>query len=90
MIPYSHSARLFHTLRNHSLAALRRDSVSNLDLPISESEYKGWGVVRNFSLTPSGDRIQREVVWWEGLAGGHNSLGYTEGVMDLIRRVAKL
>lgn len=96
VIPYSHSARLFHSLRNHSLVAAgssSKNGKNGADLPISESRYQGWGIVRSFNTTThlsGSDRASREVVWWEGLTGGHNKLGYTEGVMDLIRRVARL
>lgn len=44
-----------------------------------------WGKISTFSRDHAGD-----VTWWEGLTGGHNSLGWAEGTVDLIRRVAKL
>jgi abhydrolase domain-containing protein 12 len=47
--------------------------------------YKGWGTVRSFSRGDGG-----AVMWWEGLAGGHNELGWTEGIMDLAAQVAGL
>jgi hypothetical protein len=31
-----------------------------------------------------------EVIYWDGLQGGHNDLGWAEGTLDLIRRVASL
>lgn len=33
---------------------------------------------------------QRQVIWWEGEAGGHNEIGWAEGSMDLINDIARL
>ena len=30
------------------------------------------------------------MVWWDGLAGGHNNLGWAEGTMELIKQIADL
>lgn len=91
VIPHSHSSRLFHALRNHSQVCLQRAESVDAGVPVAESRYPGWGVVRRFNASRGGKALpRREVVWWEGLAGGHNALGYTEGVMDLIRQVADL
>ena len=52
---------------------------------VRETSYPGWGIIRRFKR-PGGS----EVVWWEGDAGGHNHLGWSEGSMDLIKDVACL
>jgi abhydrolase domain-containing protein 12 len=78
VIPHSHSARLFEDLRSHSQVPPAR---------VHDTHYGGWGHVRSFTR----DHVAAgPVFWWEGLAGGHNNLGWTEGVMDLIAKVAGL
>ncbi|GFZ47996.1 hypothetical protein JCM24511_05743 [Saitozyma sp. JCM 24511] len=78
VIPHSHSARLFEDLRSHS--QVPPDGVH-------DTHYGGWGHVRSFARDHVG---AGPVFWWEGLTGGHNNLGWTEGVMDLIAKVAGL
>ncbi|WWD07240.1 hypothetical protein V865_005337 [Kwoniella europaea PYCC6329] len=75
-IPYSHSARLFSSLLH---------SASLTEASVKETSYKGWGTVRSIDRGEKG-----EVIWWEGQNGGHDNLGWAEGTIDLISRVAKL
>ncbi|WWC72660.1 uncharacterized protein I206_106624 [Kwoniella pini CBS 10737] len=75
-IPYSHSAGIFS-----SLSALLTDPQTTVE----EVTYSGWGTVRSFQRGNNG-----EVVWWEGQNGGHDNLGWAEGTIDLIARIAKL
>ncbi|OCF78742.1 hypothetical protein I204_00686 [Kwoniella mangroviensis CBS 8886] len=75
-IPYSHSARLFSSLLH---------SASLTEGFVHETSYKGWGTVRSIDRGEKG-----EVIWWEGQNGGHDNLGWAEGTIDLIARVAKL
>lgn len=51
---------------------------------VHETSYKGWGTVRTI------ERNGGEVVWWDGLRGGHNDIGWAEGSIDLVRRVGRL
>ncbi|ORY31287.1 Alpha/Beta hydrolase protein [Naematelia encephala] len=53
--------------------------------PAREIQYDGWGVVRSYERQGKG-----EVVWWDGLTGGHDDVGWAEGTMDLIKRVAQI
>ena len=78
-IPHSHSASLFSSIHAKSPASTVR-----------ETTYPGWGTVRSFFRDSDDGRAASEVVWWEGLQGGHNSLGWAEGTLDLIARVARL
>ncbi|WVQ70780.1 hypothetical protein IAR50_000302 [Cryptococcus sp. DSM 104548] len=78
-IPYTHSSSLFDSLQAPYNA--EGEDVKMFD----ERRYKGWGTVRSFQR---GDKGQ--VVWWEGIHGGHNDLGWAEGTLDLIGRVAGL
>ncbi|WVW80743.1 hypothetical protein I302_102729 [Kwoniella bestiolae CBS 10118] len=75
-IPYSHSARLFTSLL---------DSASLTPSSVKERNYRGWGTVRSVDRGDKG-----EVVWWEGQNGGHDNLGWAEGTIDLIARIANL
>ncbi|WWD20788.1 hypothetical protein CI109_105265 [Kwoniella shandongensis] len=75
-IPPSHSADLF--------TFLSRPHATKL---VEETTYEGWGIVRSFDR---GSEKGGEVVWWEGRKGGHNNLGWAEGSLDLIKRIARL
>ncbi|WVF67898.1 hypothetical protein IAT40_002659 [Kwoniella sp. CBS 6097] len=78
-IPHSHSENLFLSLSNTSTEQpdiiIQADAVS----------YEGWGTVRSFDRGDKGP-----VVWWEGKNGGHDNLGWAEGTLDLIARIANL
>jgi len=73
-IPYHHSSNLFSSL--HALTP---------SYEIVEKTYEGWGTIRSFTREKGG-----EVVWWDGLKGGHVEVNLGEGSVDLIRRVAGL
>ena len=47
-------------------------------------EYKGWGNVLTYK------RDGRDILYWDGFRGGHNDIGWAEGSVDLVRRVAGL
>ncbi|KAL7420882.1 hypothetical protein Q5752_004836 [Cryptotrichosporon argae] len=81
-IPHAHGAALF--ARAH--AALDPDA----DVAIDKVAYDGWGTVRSFVRPSDGHGGAGEVVFWEGRQGGHNAIGWTEGTLDLIARVARL
>jgi len=76
IIPHSHSAALF--------ASLHKSDSQNTSA-IREITHTGWGVVRSFLREGKG-----EVVWCEGLSGGHDDVAWAEGSLDLIQEVAKL
>ncbi|WRT70786.1 uncharacterized protein IL334_007785 [Kwoniella shivajii] len=76
IIPYSQSARVFLSIL--ASASLKSES-------IEETKYGRWGTIRSFKRSEGG-----EVVWWEGGNGGHNALGFAEGTIDLIARIADL
>ncbi|WWC92387.1 uncharacterized protein L201_007344 [Kwoniella dendrophila CBS 6074] len=75
-IPHAHSARIFSSLRSDSALAVST---------WKEKSYAGWGTVRSFDRGEKG-----EVIWWEGKNGGHDNLGWAEGTIDLIARIARL
>ncbi|KAK8850609.1 hypothetical protein IAR55_004528 [Kwoniella newhampshirensis] len=75
-IPPSHSLSLFASLNTPHY----RSSVHT-------TTYEGWGTVRSFDR---GEGKGGEVIWWEGQKGGHNNLGWAEGTLDLIARIARL
>jgi len=75
-IPHIHSSRLF--------SALHQNFQANSS-GIETLTYDGWGKVSWFQRDGKG-----EVIWWEGLSGGHTRVEYQEGSQDLIRRVAGL
>ena len=78
VIPHSHSQRLF----NH-LASV--DTALDYQVSVREDSYDGWGTVRSFSRKAKG-----QVIWFEGLVGGHDDIGFYEGTLDLIGKVARL
>ena len=47
-------------------------------------EYKGWGNVMTYK------RDGGDILYWDGFRGGHNDIGWAEGSVDLVRRVAGL
>jgi len=83
IIPHSHSKTLFSHLHASSLSS-SADSLLKMD--IEETDYPGWGRTSQFNRGGNGG----EVIWWEGLTGGHNKLGWAEGTIELIQRVAAL
>jgi abhydrolase domain-containing protein 12 len=46
--------------------------------------YGTWGNVSTYK------RDGGEVLYWDGFRGGHNDIGWAEGSVDLVRRVAGL
>jgi abhydrolase domain-containing protein 12 len=46
--------------------------------------YERWGTVSRY------ERDEGEVLYWDGFRGGHNDIGWAEGSVDLVRRVAGL
>ncbi|KAK4689271.1 uncharacterized protein P7C73_g840, partial [Tremellales sp. Uapishka_1] len=55
------------------------------DTQVDVTKHAGWG-----SISSYGRKDKGEVIWWEGDTGGHNGLGWSEGVIDLIARVGAL
>ncbi|ODN99581.1 hypothetical protein L198_03425 [Cryptococcus wingfieldii CBS 7118] len=78
-IPHTHSSVLFGSLMAPYVTG--GDDVEGFE----ERQYEGWGTVRSFQRGEKG-----QVIWWEGIHGGHNDLGWAEGTLDLIARVAGL
>ncbi|TYJ55230.1 hypothetical protein B9479_004060 [Cryptococcus floricola] len=78
-IPHTHSSTLFGSLMAPYVTG--GDDVEGFE----ERQYEGWGTVRSFQRGEKG-----QVIWWEGIHGGHNDLGWAEGTLDLIARVAGL
>lgn len=77
IIPHSHSKTLFYHLLS---------TASEKELETTERNYPGWGRTSQFDRGSTGG----EVIWWEGLTGGHNKIGWAEGTIELIKQVAKL
>lgn len=77
-IPITHSRRLFQTLRD-------REGPDADPADVVEMEVPHWGLVSTFKGKGGG-----EVMFWEGELGGHNDLGWTEGGLDLIKRIARI
>jgi abhydrolase domain-containing protein 12 len=46
--------------------------------------YEGWGNVMTYK------RDGGDVMYWDGFRGGHNDIGWAEGSVDLVRRIAGL
>lgn len=46
--------------------------------------HEGWGNVSTYRAEGG------EIVFWDGSNGGHNDIGWAEGSVDLVRRVAGL
>ncbi|KAK1923247.1 Alpha/Beta hydrolase protein [Papiliotrema laurentii] len=83
VIPHSHSKVLLHHLH-----AIHTTNSAVLHQPnLTETTYPSWGSICAFDR---GGEHGGKVVRWEGLAGGHNNLGWAEGTMDLIKQIAKL
>ena len=78
IIPHSHSRALF--------AHLHSSVSGSAKVGIETKDYPGWGRTSRFNRGAHGG----EVVWWEGLTGGHNNIGWAEGTIELIRQIAKL
>ncbi|ODN83055.1 hypothetical protein L202_01280 [Cryptococcus amylolentus CBS 6039] len=78
-IPHTHSSVLFGSLMAPYVTG--GDDIEGFE----ERQYEGWGTVRSFQRGEKG-----QVIWWEGIHGGHNDLGWAEGTLDLIARVAGL
>jgi len=74
-IPSSHSKQLFS-----QLASTSTESRDSLDRAAHIIERAGWGTVRR-ALGSGG---KAEVMYFEGISGGHNRVGLGEGVMELI------
>lgn len=51
---------------------------------VEEVKYTGWGVVR------SSTRDGLPIIYLEADSGGHNNIGWTEGTLDLMAKVADL
>lgn len=97
-----HSLHAAHIASRDAIAAINvtdRHKMQEREGVISSITYDHWGTVHSFnrphssSSSPSGHDgapAQSEVVYWDGLKGGHNDIGWSEGSIDLIRRVAKL
>jgi len=81
IIPHFHSETLF----NHLVRDAKRITVGGAG--ITEQDYPGWGRISRLSRAAKNGG---DVVWWEGLAGGHNNLGWAEGTIDLIQDIAAL
>lgn len=76
IIPHYHSVNLFQQLNS--------PNGTQLESSIRDFSYPGWGRVTYAEVA------DREVVFWEGESGGHNSLGHSEGTMDLMAWIGKL
>ncbi len=92
-IPSSNSADLFRRL------ALARGHAKAAGYTGEEVQHvPGWGRIvrsggerggtRGNDTAPAGERGQ--VVFFEGVGGGHNGVGGGEGIVELIRDVAEL
>ncbi|OCF45643.1 hypothetical protein I317_00545 [Kwoniella heveanensis CBS 569] len=82
-IPHSHSDDLFNSLTLPTTADTNGPAASASTM--EAVSYEGWGTVRTV------DRGQKgQVIWWEGKNGGHDNLGWAEGTLDLIARIANL
>lgn len=81
VIPHYHSNNLFESLRASAPGA-----------PVDEKIYRNWGTIRSFTRSGQngGGKVEGEVIWWDGLRGGHNDIGWAEGSIDLVRRIAGL
>lgn len=77
MIPHLHSSLLFDSLKSRSSGSQLLDQT-----------YEKWGTIRSFNR-PYG-QTHSQVIWWDGLRGGHNDIGWAEGSIDLVRRIAGL
>lgn len=73
IIPQAHSHALFDSL-------LVGDGKRTK--PIEEMRYPGWGIVRATSV----NCVPK--IYWEGTGGGHNDIGWTEGTLELMARIA--
>jgi abhydrolase domain-containing protein 12 len=82
-IPSHHSSTLFSGLVSNRKVVGLEGSVESVDRP-------GWGVVTRFVPAPSGQGTPGQVMYFEGVAGGHNGVGGGEGVVELMREVAQL
>lgn len=51
---------------------------------VEEVRYPGWGVMK------SATRDGLPMVYLEADAGGHNNIGWAEGTLDLIAKIADL
>lgn len=78
VIPHSHSQRLFEHLKSEEEAV-------GFEIRLKEDQYAGWGTVKSFPRKSKGS-----VMWFEGLVGGHDDIGFYEGTLDLIGKVANL
>lgn len=54
------------------------------DVEIEEVKYPGWGVVK------TAQRDGLPMIYLEADYGGHNNIGWAEGTLDLIAKIAKL
>lgn len=79
MIPHYHSRNLFESLR-----------ASAPGTEVDEKTYSNWGTARTFIRSGQDGGAKGEVMWWDGLRGGHNDIGWAEGSIDLVRRIAGL
>lgn len=59
-------------------------SALSSEAKVATVEYEGWGDVSRI------DGARGEVIWWDGMRGGHNDIGWSEGSVDLVRRIAGL
>ena len=80
IIPHFHSENLFNHL-------VREQDRTQGGVEVQETDYPGWGRISRLNRA---DEDGGGVEWWEGLAGGHNNLGWAEGTIDLIAQVAAL
>jgi abhydrolase domain-containing protein 12 len=55
---------------------------------IQTQDYPNWGIVSTITKRHQGKG--GEVIWWDGLRGGHNDIGWAEGSIDLIKRIGGL
>lgn len=72
-----HSRRLFESL-------LAPNGTSIHGTEVHEAEYPGWATIRYAEVND----LAR--VWVELKSGGHNGVGWSEGVLDLMASVAEL
>ena len=61
----------------HSLSGTDPDKVEVVG-------YEGWGNVSTCK------RHGGDVIWWDGWRGGHNHIGWAEGSVDLVKKIAGL
>ena len=68
---------------HHSSALFHTLTESNPD-KVEVVGYEGWGNVSTYK------RHGGDAIWWDGWRGGHNDIGWAEGSVDLVKKIAGL